>query len=148
MENCWEFCFFLGKLRMVWSFITIKWTNNHQDHWELCIFDHVYWIRIQPHMESQHPYYRWNNTEESLQEPTLRCSSRHANHRECVRSVYSMLLFSPSNRFFLQKWSIGWALGGWWLSLNDPVYFEKALISVSAFLNSNKEGSKPILAPP
>lgn len=33
-------------------------------------------------------------------------------------------------------------LGGWWLSLNDPVYFEKLLISASGFLSANKEASK------
>lgn len=36
-------------------------------------------------------------------------------------------------------------LGGWWLSLNDPVYFEKALISAGALLNANKGASKSIL---
>lgn len=33
-------------------------------------------------------------------------------------------------------------LGGWWLSLNDPVYFEKVLISARGFLSANKDTSK------
>lgn len=59
-----------------------------------------------------------------------------------VRSVGRSPLFSSSP----QMWLMGRGLGGWWLSLNDPVYFEKALISGSALLMANKGALKPILA--
>lgn len=60
-----------------------------------------------------------------------------------VRALHTLpLLFSPSHPTSLQRWSMRKGLGGWWLSLNDPVYFEKVLISASGFLNANKEASK------
>lgn len=78
----------------------------------------------------------------------LRCSLCDTNHKVRVRSEHPLLLSSslslPSS---LQGWSMKKGLGGWWLSLNDPVYFEQALISASTSLNANKGASKPILAP-
>lgn len=60
-----------------------------------------------------------------------------------VRALHTLpLLFSPSHPTSLQRWSMRKGLGGWWLPLNDPVYFEKVLISASGFLNANKEASK------
>lgn len=56
------------------------------------------------------------------------------------------LLFSSSPLFSLQRWSMREGLGGWWLSLNDPVYFEKVSISASGFLSVNKEASRQYLS--
>lgn len=93
------------------------------------------------------PEYNHNNAQPSFWDwHALRHLHSHTNYKECVSSVYPSLLFSPSHPSSLQRWSMRKGLGGWWLSLNDPVYFEKALISASALLNANKGASKSILA--
>lgn len=55
-------------------------------------------------------------------------------------------LFSSSPLFSLRRGSMREGLGGWWLSLNDPVYFEKVSISAGGFLSVNKEASRQYLS--
>lgn len=89
------------------------------------------------------PYYTCNNTE--LAYLLGKLSDAHAamqSTKECVRSVYPSLLFSPSYPSSLWRGSMRRGLGGWRLSLNDPVYFEKALISARALMLT-KESQNP-----
>lgn len=119
--------------------------SNTQEHCELCTFNYTDCNIIQPHGVPIFCF-RCNNTSESLTGHMF--TQPYKPPRMC--EVYVLFAFVLSFQSFLptevvDEMSPRWEVD---LSPNDPVYFEKALISDSALLNKYKEGTKPILAPP